>query len=87
MEIFVCTDPGAARDVLRLVGKPRSSPVSGEVPVQVFATGISPSGTKRRSGQFSQPFKIEEVTPHSDAAGIVDATGIMQCDRDVVADR
>lgn len=75
MQAFVYSETGAARDVLHRIEKPLPSPGSGEVRVQVFASGINPSDTKRRSGNLPQPFAIEDVTPHSDAAGLIDAIG------------
>lgn len=75
MKAFSYNQTGGASTVLQLVDRPIPSLKSGEVRVQVRASGINPSDTKRRSGDFPQPFEIEEVIPHSDGAGIVDAVG------------
>lgn len=83
MEAFAYTKTGAARDVLHRVKKPLPAFADSEVRVKVFASGINPSDTKRRSGELPQPFASNEVIPHSDAAGIVEAVGSDVRDFDV----
>lgn len=75
MKAFSYRQTGEASAVLQLVDLPIPSLRPGEVRIQVRASGINPSDTKRRSGECPQPFEIEEVIPHSDGAGIVDAVG------------
>jgi NADPH:quinone reductase len=64
--------PGPAREVIRIVERPRPIPMQNEVLVRVFASGVNPSDVKtRRSG----PLSFAEIIPHSDGAGVIEAVG------------
>ncbi len=75
MKAFFYTKTGQAADVLEICEFPTPRPRKGQVRVQVRASGVNPSDTKRRSGQSPQPFPIESVIPHSDGSGVIDRLG------------
>lgn len=66
---------GAAAEVLEIVEEDDPVPGPGEVRVAVRASGVNPHDTKKRSGWLGALPEAGGVTPHSDGAGIVDATG------------
>lgn len=66
---------GPARDVLELVEDRDPEPGAGEVRVALSASGINPHDVKKRSGWLGAPPPPDGVIPHSDGAGIIDATG------------
>ena len=66
---------GPAREVLRVGELPRPWPGAGDVLVRVHASGINPSDTKRRAGWRNAPLEHPQVIPHSDGAGVIEATG------------
>ncbi len=69
-------DFGAARDVPVLGDMADPLPGPGEVLVRVRASGINPSDVKLRAG--ARPGAVMEwprVIPHSDGAGVIEATG------------
>lgn len=63
--------PGAARNVLQLGEIPTPIPQSGEVLVQLKASGINPSDYKRRGAPAANQDSYGRMVPHSDGAGIV----------------
>lgn len=67
--------PGPADAVLRLVERPDPTPGPGEIRVRLAFSGINPSDVKARAGSASRLSAFDEVVPHSDGAGIVDAVG------------
>lgn len=66
---------GPAADVLEVVDLPRPEPGLGEVLVRITASGVNPHDVKKRSGWLGGPLPPEGIVPHSDGAGIVEATG------------
>ena len=76
MRAIIYERRGPARDVLQIVDRPMPEPDAGEVRVQVAVTAINPSDLKARSqwlGQENMLFPV--VTPHRDAAGIIEKVG------------
>ena len=66
---------GAARDVLQLGEVPLLEPGSGEVRVQLHASGVNPSDTKSRAGWRGASLDFPRIIPHSDGAGVIDSVG------------
>lgn len=68
---------GPSQDVLRLIDTTMPEPATGEVRVQIAFSGVNPSDAKARSGTRPGVTKppFEQVIPHSDGAGIIDAVG------------
>ncbi|MDD9940456.1 MAG: NADPH:quinone reductase [Myxococcales bacterium] len=66
---------GAARDVLELGEMPTPEAGTGEVRVEVRASGINPSDVGLRRGRPGRPMQFPRVIPHSDGAGVVDQVG------------
>lgn len=64
--------PGAAKDVLRVIERPKPIPLQGEVLVRVHASGVNPSDVKQRK---AGPLLFPEIIPHSDGAGVIEAVG------------
>lgn len=67
---------GEARDVLTLSDLATPAPQAGEVRVQIALSGVNPSDVKSRRGRPGvtlPPF--DQVIPHSDGAGVIDAVG------------
>jgi NADPH2:quinone reductase len=64
--------PGAAKDVLRVLERPKPIPLQGEVLVRVHASGVNPSDVKSRK---AGPLPFPEIIPHSDGAGVIEAVG------------
>jgi NADPH:quinone reductase len=61
-------------EVLQLQEIPRPQPAADQVLVRIYAAGVNPSDTYRRSGSYE--FKPAlPYTPGSDAAGVVEAIG------------
>jgi NADPH2:quinone reductase len=63
---------GAARAVFRIIEKSKPTPLRDEVLVRVRASGVNPSDVKTRR---AAPLAFEEIIPHSDGAGIIEAVG------------
>ncbi|WP_093754038.1 NADPH:quinone reductase [Streptomyces sp. DvalAA-19] len=66
---------GPAADVLRLGEVPDPQPGPGEVRVRVTLSGVNPGDTKKRGGWLGSSMPYPRVVPHSDASGVIDATG------------
>jgi NADPH2:quinone reductase len=66
---------GSARDVLVVGDLPDPQPGPGEVRIRVSASGINPGDVKKRGGWLHSPMPFPRVIPHSDGAGVIDATG------------
>jgi NADPH:quinone reductase len=66
---------GPARQVLVVGEMPDPTPGSGEVRVQVAASGINPGDVKKRQDAFGLGMPYPRVIPHSDGAGRVDEVG------------
>jgi len=68
---------GSARDVLQIRAIETPSPQAGEVLIRLHYSGINPSDVKMRAGLslggMAMPF--DEVIPHSDGAGVIEALG------------
>lgn len=65
---------GPAREVLQVGEMPEPGVGRGEVRVRVYASGVNPSDTKRRSGS-TEGMSFPRIVPHSDGAGIIDQVG------------
>ncbi|MGU3290921.1 NADPH:quinone reductase [Williamsia sp. M5A3_1d] len=52
-----------------------SEPGDGEVRVQLTRSGINPGDVKKRQAWLDAPMAFDRVVPHSDGAGVIDATG------------
>lgn len=63
---------GPAAGTLRLANLPDPLPAAGEVLVRVHASGVNPSDVKKRAGT---PLQFPRIVPHSDGAGVIEATG------------
>jgi len=61
-------------EVLELVDREVPEPGPGEVRVRVAVSGVNPTDWKTRSGA-TNPLQFDEVTPHLDGAGVIDAVG------------
>lgn len=72
MRVACYSVPGPARDVIRIVEKPKPIPSQNEVLVRVYASGVNPSDVKSRK---SGPLAFAEIIPHSDGAGVIEAVG------------
>ncbi len=72
MRVACYTSVGAARQVLKVVDKPKPVPLDHEVLVRVYASGVNPSDVKTRKGG---PLAFGEIIPHSDGAGVIEAVG------------
>ncbi len=66
---------GPARDVITLGDMPVPDPGPGEVRVQIRASGINPSDTKKRAGWLGASMTAPRIIPHSDGAGVIEAVG------------
>ena len=66
---------GAAQNGLQQGEWPTPEPGSGEVLVQLHATGVNPSDVKKRAGAFPDLLEAGPVIPHSDGAGVISAVG------------
>jgi NADPH2:quinone reductase len=73
MKAIIYSEVGDA-EVLQLVERDIPEPGAGEVRVKVAVSGVNPTDWKTRSGA-TNPKKFEEVTPHLDGAGVIDAVG------------
>jgi NADPH2:quinone reductase len=66
------TRNGRAREVLTVGDIPVPAPATGEVVVEVHASGVNPSDVKSRAGR---PLASEFIVPHSDGAGVIVEVG------------
>src|SRR4051812_2878040 len=66
---------GPAKDVLKVGELPKPVAQAGEVLVRMHASGVNPSDVKMRSGTSSATNEFPRIVPHSDGAGIIEATG------------
>ena len=66
---------GPAAEVLRLVELPMPTPGPGEVRVRVHASGVNPVDVKTRNGSRGAQLPFPQMIPHSDGAGVIEATG------------
>ncbi|MFG1604091.1 NADPH:quinone reductase [Actinoplanes sp. NPDC049265] len=73
MKAIIYSEVGDA-GVLQLVERDVPEPGAGEVRVKVAVSGVNPTDWKTRSGA-TNPKKFDEVTPHLDGAGVIDAVG------------
>jgi NADPH:quinone reductase len=67
--------PGKAYEVIQFGQIPIPEPGVGEVWIRVYASGVNPSDTKRRSGWGGVAASVERVIPHQDGAGKIDGVG------------
>lgn len=65
-------EKGAAREVLQVGELPTPEVEPGEVRVRVYASGVNPSDTKRRT---RPRMEFPRIIPHSDGAGVIDRIG------------
>ena len=66
---------GPAAEVLAITQRERPEPGPGEVRVRVAWSGVNPSDVKTRAGTRTRTLSFPWIVPHSDGAGIIDATG------------
>ena len=66
---------GRAADVLSVGEKPRPEAAAGEVLVRIATSGVNPSDVKKRAGSAPDLLQQGFVIPHSDGAGVIEATG------------
>jgi NADPH2:quinone reductase len=72
MKAAVYSRKGPADQVLSVVERPIPTPARDEVRVKVAFSGVNPSDVKTRA---RPGMEFDEVIPHSDGAGIVEAVG------------
>jgi len=75
MQAAFYTRQGPAREVLQVGEQPLPVPGRGEVRVKLYTCGVNPSDWKVRRGGFGRGLMAPLVIPHSDGAGIIEATG------------
>lgn len=68
------TETGEADKVLTIGEMETPSVGNGEVLVRLYASGVNPSDVKSRAG-LRGPIAFEQIIPHSDGAGIIEAAG------------
>ncbi|GIF42637.1 NADPH:quinone reductase [Actinoplanes xinjiangensis] len=73
MKAIIYRDNGGT-DVLQLLDRPVPAPGPGEVRVRIVVSGVNPTDWKTRSGA-TNPKQFDEVVPHLDGAGTIDAVG------------
>jgi NADPH:quinone reductase len=66
---------GAATEVLQYGELPTPEPTEQEVLVQIHASAVNPSDTKKRSGWGGMTMGFDRIIPHQDGAGIIVAVG------------
>jgi NADPH:quinone reductase len=66
---------GAASEVLQYGELPTPEPLENEVLVQISASAVNPSDTKKRSGWGGMMMGFDRITPHQDGAGVITAVG------------
>ncbi len=66
---------GSPRDVFTVGEMVMSEPGPGDVVVEVHASGVNPSDTKRRSGWQGRGMAFPRIIPHSDGAGVITVVG------------
>jgi NADPH2:quinone reductase len=66
---------GSAADVLHFGEQQRPQPAAGEVLVRLATSGVNPSDVKKRAGSAPNLLDQGLVIPHSDGAGVIEATG------------
>jgi NADPH:quinone reductase len=66
---------GRAADVLQVGDLPEAEPGEGEVRVRLALSGVNPGDIKKRAGWLGSSMAFPRIVPHSDGAGIVEATG------------
>jgi len=66
---------GTAADVLLVGEQENPVPGEGEVLVRLVCSGVNPSDVKKRAGAFPGLLDDGPVIPHSDGAGVIEATG------------
>lgn len=76
MRAITYTKLGPAKDVLQLQTLDDIPPQAGEVRVALAYSGVNPSDVKSRNGRpgLTHP-AFEQIIPHSDGAGVIDAVG------------
>ncbi len=66
---------GSASEVLTVGEQPTPEAEAGQVLVRLHTSGINPSDVKKRAGSFPDLLDNGFVIPHSDGAGVIEATG------------
>ena len=76
MRAITYSDLGPARDVLHMQNLPDVTPQPGQVRVALRFSGVNPSDVKSRRGRpgITKP-PFDQVIPHSDGAGVIEAVG------------
>jgi NADPH:quinone reductase len=67
--------PGKAHEVIQFGQILIPEPGVGEVRIRVYASGVNPSDTKRRSGWGGVATSVDRTIPHQDGAGKIDSVG------------
>ena len=73
MKAIVYRDNGGP-EVLQLLDRDVPEPGTGEVRIRIAVSGVNPTDWKTRAGA-TNPKQFDEVTPHLDGAGVIDAVG------------
>lgn len=73
MRAIIYRDNGGP-DVLHLVDRDLPVPGPGEVRVRIAVSGVNPTDWQARSALAHQK-QFDEITPHLDGAGVIDAVG------------
>jgi NADPH2:quinone reductase len=66
---------GSASEVLTVGEQPTPDIEAGQVLVRLHTSGVNPSDVKKRAGSFPDLLDNGFVIPHSDGAGVIEATG------------
>lgn len=77
MRAITYSSMGKAEDVLILEELDTPQPQAGEVLVRLHTSAVNPSDVKARAGQRAgaSSMHFPKIIPHSDGAGVVEATG------------
>jgi NADPH:quinone reductase len=66
---------GKAPEVIQYGDLPTPEPAANEVLVQIHASAVNPSDTKKRSGWGGMGMGFDRVIPHQDGSGIITQVG------------
>lgn len=80
MKSVICFARGEAKDAFKIEDRPTPEPGNGEVRVRVKVSGVNPSDFKVRNGSQG-PMPADELVPHCDGSGIIEAVGEGVLDR------
>ncbi|MBV8429873.1 MAG: NADPH:quinone reductase, partial [Solirubrobacterales bacterium] len=66
---------GPPAEVLQVGELPMAEPGPGEVRVRLTLSGANPGDVKKRQAWLGSPMAFPRIVPHSDGAGVIEATG------------